>query len=177
MPPLKISPEVRKKILEKLLTSPERKALYEKGKEAIEAIVTHPDVKRAYLAGSFASKKKAPSDIDLLVRHKGVTTGEVAEDFFNKFRPYLADPIVGGGGKEGVGVMEAFPNYSTAELKAAYAPESVMKIDTSLKSFKRERDEGIKRYGKNYKWLRIAGLLGALKAAGVMKDEADQPAD
>ncbi len=156
-----ISSEVRKMILKKLLTSPERKALYNKAKDSIKEIVTHPDVKRAYLVGSFASKKEVPKDIDLLVRHRGGLTGETAEDFFNKFQPYLADPLVGGGGKKGVGVMDAFATLG----KDFYGNSLTGEESGTLSAFKRERDEGVRRYGKDYKWIRILSLLGALGSA------------
>lgn len=66
----KISASVRKKILEKLLTSPERKKLFEQASPYIEEVLTSKKInpKQAYLYGSFASEKTNPNDIDVMLR-------------------------------------------------------------------------------------------------------------
>jgi len=162
--PFKLSPEVRKKIIEKLLTTPKRKALMKEAGPAIEEIVQHPSVRRAYIGGSFASKKLNPSDVDLIVRHAEEYGTKEGEDFFTKFQPYLADPIVGGGGKSSTHIAESWPEDLRSEGL----------INFRLSGMKGEMAEARKRYGKDYKWTRIAGLTGAL-AGGSMAASTLEP--
>jgi len=64
----KIAVGARKKIFQKLLTSPVRRKLYKRAAPYVEELAEHPATRRAYMFGSFATKKRAPSDVDLVVR-------------------------------------------------------------------------------------------------------------
>lgn len=160
----KIPAALRPKIIEALLTSSERKSLYAPIKKKIEEVVSHPAVGKAYIGGSFASKKTAPSDIDLFVRHaKGVATPE-GEDFFGKFQPYLADPLMGRGtGKEGLHIIEGWP-----KKKSMWGD-----WDDPPTSWNSEIREAKKRYGKDYKLVRILSLLAALASGQDKKEEGE----
>jgi hypothetical protein len=165
----KIPASVRKKIIEKLLTSPERRALYETTKDIIEEVVTHPSVRRAYIGGSFASKKLAPKDIDLIIRHGADISSKEGEDFYRRFWPFIADPIVGGASEESkLHLMEAWPkDVKMAEslrrrFEQAIGEATDTSFDTSLAGMKREMAYAREKYGPDYKWIRIASLLGTL---------------
>jgi len=173
-----ISAKARQEILKKLLFTPERKKLLNKEiRDLIEEVVTHPDVKRAYVAGSFASKKPDPGDIDLLVRHRGSHLLPEGEDFTRRFRRYIADPFVGGARQDDAFmIMETWPKRTIYPM----TPEGRKMAELSIPSMakmKPEMAEARKRYGKDYKWIRIASILAALEAAGELKKEKDKNKD
>ena len=154
------SAKLRKEIIKKLLTSPERKALYDKVKPIIDRALEAPGVRRAYITGSFASKKPNPSDIDLAVRLKNQ---EAVEGFIEDFGRFIPDTLHGKKRiSRGVHIIPTEPKTRTSMGDL---------FDLSLTGLKPYREEGIKRYGKDYKWTRIASLLAALKAMGVVKKE------
>jgi len=157
----KLASEVRKKILQKVFSSsPEREALLKKAEPLIEEIANEPTVKRLYLAGSSASKKVAPSDIDLIARRDWPLSNAESGAFFDKYAPYMPD----------MGMV-----FKPEEKKA---PLHLITED-SLKGFapKEYMKEGKKRYGENYKWLRIASILAALEAMRVVKKEKGKEKD
>lgn len=112
------------KRLAKLSFTPERKALVDRAEEYLrEEVVKNPELKKAYLVGSFTSKKPNPSDIDLLVKYK-------------------KDAKYGLGG---------WPENHGIDAH-----------EFNTKDYKEMVSEAKKRYGKDYKALRILGLGGAI---------------
>lgn len=157
MSPLKISPEVRKKIIEKLLSTPERKALWKEVESAVERILALPESKRAYLHGSFITKKPNPQDVDLMLR---VTNKAYENEVLNvpeHLRPGNFWPL------------------KDAEVKTAPIDLGVTR-NLAERGAKILRTSGRRRYGKDYKWIRIASLLAALKAMGVTKEKEKEEA-
>jgi len=155
----KIPASVRKEIVRKLLTSPRRRALWERFGGAIEEFLVKgvkpgPAVvnvvtgevspaqrgmikpKRAYLVGSFPTAKPKPSDIDIMVEW---------------------------GPK---GLYEEFPLISSLKEFGIKKGEGVHVVSSRI-----EEDviaEAKFKYGKDYSKTRILGLLGALGGGAAM---------
>jgi len=152
--PFKLSPKVRKMIIEKLLFSPKRKALYKKVSSALERVVEKPGVSRAYLHGSFVTKKPDPSDIDVVLRTN--YPGLLKEK--EKIR---------------IGVWPLTEEEWNAGIPLH--PVTTSRFGKGNVLPKMFRDTGKKKYGKDYKWIRIAGLAGALGGAGAVVEEILHP--
>ena len=151
--PFKLSPKVRKRIIEKLLFSPERKALYKKVSSALERVVEKPGVSRAYLHGSFVTKKPDPSDIDVVLRTNYPGLLKETEKIRTGVWPLT---------EEEWNVIPLHPVTTSRFGKGNVLPKMF-------------RDTGKKKYGKDYKWIRIAGLAGALGGAGAVVEEILHP--
>lgn len=157
--PFKIPSAARKAIIEKLLTTTERKALWEQAGPAVEDIVSESAVKRAYIAGSMASKKSNPSDIDLILR---------------------MDPDVGWRPVIDRALKEEEMHTPLDVIPTEYMKNPASKSYLSLKGTHKDvvhmRNKGRERYGKDYKWIRIAGLTGALGSGGSLAAEEEAEA-
>jgi len=62
-------PPINWKILQELAFTPERKQLLSRVSQALEEFVSKYPPKKAYVAGSFASKKPSPGDLDILAQY------------------------------------------------------------------------------------------------------------
>lgn len=142
--PYKIPASVRKEIIEKLLTSPERKKLYNLSKDLIEDILTEgKGPEKAWIFGSFAGKKKVPSDIDLITQYR---TPKSAERGYQKLQDILSK-------------------------KYEVAGESYEDLIDVIPTFRGERliSRNVERFGKKeFPYKRILGLTGALGGATAM---------
>ena len=140
----RISPEVRKMIIEKLLTTPKRKGLYKRVDEVIEGLLEGSTEtvgpEKAYLFGSFTTKKKVPKDMDILAKYKDVKGAE--EILYPE-----------------VAIKHGEVHYVPYSLRASKGP--------NLRSIV---EEG-KRRSKDWKLIRILSLLGVLGAGASQSKE------
>lgn len=168
MPNFKLSPEVRKAILERVFGStPERqKLLTPLARDVIEDLATDPNTRRMYLFGSSASDKPNPGDIDLLIRPRDYEQANYFKDEVAHQVPvrYIASPKAS---KERIDELtrimkENHPNW-TDDIARSQAEAFANQTASSGRDFMKV---GRKRYGKDYKWIRLAGAGGAGAVAG-----------
>ena len=170
---LKMPAEARKEVIEKLLTSPARKDLFEKVSPALEELVERPDVRRAYLFGSVTTPKEKPSDVDLLLRMDksyfdkdtgafGTEHGVSSRNALSKLHA-ITESRLGLSGEQ--------RNFLKKNFKDNIPDVSDERVDELLEGHDQVRDilkRGKEKYGPDYKFVRIAGLTGAATGAGLL---------
>lgn len=139
----KISPEARKKLLEMLANTPERKALLKKVLPDLEEYLQQPGVTRAWVVGSYTTPKPKPGDIDILV-----DTSRSVSDLTRAPTKFHAIEIPRTGAKT---FGDAIDQRST------------------YKEIKKVADVGKERYS-SLNWRRILGI-GGITATGVLADD------
>lgn len=138
------------KILRSLATTPERKALVEKLLPSIEEVIKEtPGTKRAFVGGSFVTKKPKPSDLDIALQ----VSPEYKENFLENVRK---------GMKRDIDIPYTGHNIKEALDVTRYQYGAGAPNDPTALTAKELIKEGQKRYGKDYHWKRILGVLGTL---------------
>lgn len=118
--------------------------MYKAVEPSLEKILETPEINKAYLMGSFPSKRMRPGDVDVL----GLT-GE--KDIGKVYKKSM----------ETIGEMGEAPLHFVPFPETGNPPSRLL-------------EEGMKRYGKDYRWLRILGLTGAM-GGGMAASETLNP--
>lgn len=180
----KLPPEVRKQILSRVFgTTPERKALYEQSKSIIDQIANDDNVRRLYVAGSSATEKAAPNDIDLVAKVKDTSVYRNMNSTIGKKvnappdkDPHLVHFIPAQKLAQPKQDMEELVNAIMVEqgIGKKQAQIQAKGIKEYFDPVRGMLEVGKRKYGPDHKWVRIAGTGAAAGAAGGwLTSEAD----
>ncbi len=150
----KIPAELRKRIIQKLLFTPEREAIWKESEPFIEKALTGkfkdvPEPERAYLFGSFTTNKPNPKDIDILARYSSDVN-------IDRLRPMIS---------EGNFVPTGKADYVPYNLYGEGGDPGLVDIVRL----------GKEKY-KDWKLIRILGLAGAFGTAAALLPEEEAEA-
>ena len=131
----KLTPAMRAEKIKKLITTPERQALYERSKDLIEQVMTtEPAPERAYLIGSFAGSKQNPHDIDILAQYPAAARGKIPKMETNQ-------PV----------------------HRVAYPKPDYLDLEFVRDFFKRMVAKSKQEYGPEYSWTRLLSAIPAAR--------------
>ena len=168
-----ISPALRKKLIAKLLTSPEREALWKRVGPSLEKYLTdvgETTPSRAYMYGSFTSKKPNPQDIDIQAvypksaklpsNHESGTLVPWSDSFLSMWdKGALSEADI-------QAVFSKNPNkYSPLKDRGRVAEifGQVSSLE-NRKSFYTTKEKTKEGAARGNRWIRILGILGALRS-------------
>lgn len=160
-----LSSTLRKVILEKMATTPERTNLLKKALPTIEEAISDYNPKRVFVGGSFASNKPNPSDIDIFLQRRG-------SDYIDSIKnsPEIEDILLLRGITD-TNFEEAFTRNKVHPLTLGADPNN-----TFGDVAKNMLEEGRARYGPDYHWKRIAGIAAPLGLAESILSSEDADA-
>lgn len=159
--------------LQEMATTPERQALLQEAMPYLERELSRPGIKRAWLAGSYGTKKPNPSDIDIAVS----PTPAYREDFYRRIKETIfQDGQRRLAQERGDLVAEAAASRKVRELGTKFGfsrdekiPVDIVRLarndDPMALTLKEMKKEGRVRHGEDYNFTRL--LQATLAAVGV----------